>query len=341
MKIAVASGKAGTGKTIVATNLAMVIARSGATATYLDCDVREPNGHEFLKPNITCQGGVEKKVPRVDPAKCQRCGACAALCQFHAIVCLADGARVYEDLCHSCGGCALVCPPGAITEAAHPIGVVKTGVAGPLQFVSGTLNQGESVSLPVLRAIKQAVKQSDWTFMDTPSGTSSPVIEIVRDADFLLLVAEPTPFGLWELRQDLDLAKTLNLRCGVVINRALVGHPEARQLCQQARIPVLAEIPDNMAVAEAYAEGQLAVDVVPGLRRTLAQLLLRLASVATPYGLPQEMRTNLERSASPGGEVASPVSQAGKDAPPAVCYLALRNRRPNPDRPQASPAPGK
>jgi MinD superfamily P-loop ATPase len=341
MKFTIASSKGGAGKTTVATNLAAVIARSGATAAYVDCNVEEPNGHFFLKPEIVSESVVVKQVPCVDPAKCQHCGACAAFCQFHAIVCLADRTLVYGDLCHSCGGCALVCPSGAITKSAHPIGVVKTGIAGQLQFVSGTLNLGEWVSLPVIRAAKQAVPRADWTFMDAPSGTSCPFVESVRDADFLLLVAEPTPFGLYNLRLDLDLAKTLKLPCGVVINRALVGQPEARHLCQQARIPVLAEIPDNMAVAEAYAESQLAVDVVPGLRRTLAQSLLRIASVANPDGLPQEIRTNLEKSARPGGEAASPVSQTGKGAPPTVCYLALRNRRRNPDRHPASPSSGK
>lgn len=341
MKVAVASSKGGTGKTTLAANLAVLIARNGAITAYLDCAVEEPNGHFFLKPEIICESVVEKQVPSVDPAKCQRCGACAALCQFQAIVCLADRTRVYADLCHSCGGCTLVCPSSAIAEAAHPVGVVKTGVAGPLQFVSGVLNVGELVSRPVLRAVKHAAPPADWIFMDTASGASSPGIESLRDADFLLLVAEPTPFGLQDLRRDLNLAKTLKLPCGVVINRALVGQPEARQWCQQARIPVLAEIPDNMAVAEAYAEGQLAVEAVPGLRRTLAQLLLRLAALANPDGLPVEIRTKLEKAASPGGEGASPGSRTGKGAPSTVCYLALRNRRPNPDRHPASPSPGK
>jgi hypothetical protein len=137
----------------------------------------------------------------------------------------------------------------------------------------------------------------------------------------------------------LDLAKSLKLECGVVINRALVGQPEARQLCQQARIPILAEIPDSMAVAEAYSEGQLAVEVVPGLRRTFAQLLLHLASVANTDALPGEVRRNLEKWAGPGGEPSSPISQTPKAPPPAVCYLALRNRRPNPSRHQAGPSP--
>jgi MinD superfamily P-loop ATPase len=339
MKVAVASGKGGAGKTTLATNLAVVMARSGATTAYLDCDVEEPNGHVFLEPRITCESKVEKQVPRVAPAKCRHCGTCAAFCRFGAIVCLDERTLVHDELCHSCGGCTLVCPSGAISEAAHPVGVVNTGVAGPLQFVSGTLNLGELVSLPVLRAVKQVAPRADWSIMDTPSGTSCPAVESARDADFILLVAEPTPFGLHDLRVDLEVAKTLKLPFGVVINRALVGEPEARQLCQKARIPVLAEIPDSMAMAEAYAEGQLGIDAVPGLRRSLAQLLLRVASAASPDSLSQDVRTNLERSARPGGEGASPVSQPGKGPPPAVCYLALRNRRSNPDRRRANPSP--
>jgi MinD superfamily P-loop ATPase len=160
MKVAVASGKGGAGKTTLATNLAMVMARSGAATAYLDCDVEEPNGHVFLKPRITHESGVEKQVPRVDLVKCQHCGTCATFCQFGAIFCLGERTLVHDELCHSCGGCMLVCPSGALSEAAHQVGVVNSGVAGPLQFVSGTLNAGELFSLPVLRAVKQAAPRA-------------------------------------------------------------------------------------------------------------------------------------------------------------------------------------
>jgi MinD superfamily P-loop ATPase len=341
MRVAIASGKGGTGKTTIATSLAAVAARSGATTAYLDCDVEEPNGHLFLNPEIVRESVVGRQVPRVDPAKCQHCGECTRICRFGAMVFLDEQTLMDDELCHSCGGCALVCPSGAITEVQHPVGVVKAGAAGSIQFVSGTLNVGEPASLPVIRAVKQAAPPADWTFIDAPHGAPSPVSESARGCDFLLLVIEPAPFGLHDLRLALDMAKSSKLKCGVVINRALVGHPEARQLCQQARIPILAEIPDSMAVAEACSEGQLAVEAVPGLRRVFAQLLLRLAAVANTDALPGEVRRNLEKWAAPGGEPSSPISQTPNAPPPAVCYLALRNRRPNPSRHRAGSSPDK
>jgi MinD superfamily P-loop ATPase len=157
MRLAVASGKGGTGKTIVATNLAGTLARHGQTVAYVDCDVEAPNGHLFLRPDITGETVVGRLVPRVNPDLCRHCGECARICRFNAIVSLPDRTLVYAELCHSCGGCALVCPAGAITEESHPMGVIKTGIAGKVQFVSGTLNVGEAASPPVIRAAKQAV----------------------------------------------------------------------------------------------------------------------------------------------------------------------------------------
>jgi MinD superfamily P-loop ATPase len=341
MRVAIASGKGGTGKTTIATSLAAVAARSGATTVYLDCDVEEPNGHLFLNPEIVRESVVERQVPRIDPAKCQHCGECTRFCRFGAMACRGEQTLIDDELCHSCGGCALVCPSGAITEVQHPVGVLNTGAAGSIRFVSGTLNVGEPSSLPVIRAVKQAAPPADWTFLDAPHGTSSPIVESLRGCDFLLLVTEPTSFGLHDLRLALDLAKSAKRGCGVVINRALVGHPEARQLCQQARISILAEIPDNMAVAEACSEGQLAVEAVPGLRRIFALLLLRLAAAANTDVLSGEARRNLERWAEPGGEPSAPISQTPNASPPAVCYLALRNRKPNPSRHRAGSSPDK
>ena len=191
-------------------------------------------------------------------------------------MCLPEQTLVYDELCHSCGGCALVCTAGAITEASHPMGVVKTGLAGKIQFVSGTLNVGEAASPPVIRATKQAAPPADWTILDAPPGTACPMIETVRDCHYVLLVTEPTPFGLHDLRLALDVAKTLKLPCGVVVNRAQPRMTETRELCESARVPILAEIPDALDIAKAYSQGQLAVEAVPGLQQTFDQLLRRL-----------------------------------------------------------------
>jgi len=276
MRVAIASGKGGTGKTTVATNLAVTLARHGLPVTYVDCDVEAPNGHLFLRPAIARETAVSRLVPRVNEALCLHCRECARICRFNAILCLGERTLVYDELCHSCGGCALACGAGAIREESHSVGVVKTGSVGEIQFISGTVNVGEASGVPVIRAAKQAAPSTGWTILDAPPGTACSMIETVRDCDYLVLVTEPTPFGLHDLQLALEVARTLKRPCGVVVNRAQSGVNEARELCARAGIPVLAEIPDQMAIARAYSEGQLVVNAVPGLKTIFEQLLQRL-----------------------------------------------------------------
>jgi len=276
MKIAVASGKGGTGKTTVATNLAVTLARHGDAVAYVDCDVEAPNGHLFLRPATSEERPVVRLVPQVNQAQCQHCGRCARICRFNAIVCLPEQTLVYEELCHSCGGCALVCPHRAIIEQPRSMGRVRAGTAGAIQFVSGALDVGEATSPPVIRAAKRAAPAVDWTILDAPPGTACPMIETVRDCDYVLLVTEPTPFGLHDLRLAVDVAKTLQRPCGVAINRAIPVATETRAWCEQMRVPILAEIPDSVDVAKAYAQGQLVTESVPGIREVFDRLRLRL-----------------------------------------------------------------
>ena len=278
MTIAVASGKGGTGKTTVATNLAAVLQRRSQRVTYVDCDVEAPNGHLFLRPAITRENIVSRLVPQVDQERCLGCGACSDICRFNAIVCLPDRVMVSDDLCHSCGGCVRVCPVAAITDKFHPMGVVKTGIAGGIEFVSGTLNVGEASCPPVIRSAKKAAPSAEWTILDAPPGIACPMLETVRGCDYLLLVTEPTPFGLHDLRLAVEAAKALKLPCGAILNRVQQGADATRVFCEQERVPILAEIPDSLAIAEAYSQGKLVVDVLPeglAIFNELAQALTR------------------------------------------------------------------
>jgi len=276
MRIAVASGKGGTGKTTVATNLAFVAAGAGRSVVYVDCDVEEPNGHLFLKPEIATSQPVGGSVPEVAADTCILCGKCGEICQYSAIVCVGEKVLVFPELCHSCGGCWLVCPVNAITETQRVTGRVETGRAGDVQFVQGLLNVGEVMSPPLIRATKAAASDGDVMIYDVPPGTSCPVIESVRGCDYVLLVTEPTPFGLNDLKLAVEMTRALKMPFGVVINRADVGDAETTAFCRTHRIDVLAEIPDDRRIAEAYSRGELACRAVDGYAALFEKLLSQL-----------------------------------------------------------------
>lgn len=275
-RIAVASGKGGTGKTTVATNLAWVAARRGRAVAYLDCDVEEPNGRLFLRPQVDDDRPIEKPVPVVDPARCTHCGACARICRYGAIAALPSRTVVFADLCHACGGCALVCPADAIREEPRPIGRLRMGRSGDIRFVEGVLDVGEAMSPPAIRAVKAVMPEVGLTLLDAPPGTSCPVVETLRGSDYVLLVTEPTPFGLHDLKLAVEMVRTLKMPMGVVVNRAGTGNGKVRAYCAKRRIPVLAEIPDDRAVAEAYSRGEMIARTVPGYAERFAELLDRL-----------------------------------------------------------------
>ncbi len=273
MILAIASGKGGTGKTTVATNLAYVASRNGQSVAYLDCDVEEPNGHIFLKPEIMDRRPVGSLVPRVDAEKCTLCGECGEICQYSAIVRVGKKVLVYPELCHACGGCSLVCSDGAITEVSREIGVLETGRAGAIDFAQGLLNIGQPMSPPVIRAVKSTAFQADLTVVDAPPGTSCPVIEAVRGADFVVLVTEPTPFGFHDLQLAVEMVRVLRLPLGVVINRAGLDGTDVRSYCTARRIPILQEIPDDRRLAEAYSRGVMACEALPEYQAMFAGLL--------------------------------------------------------------------
>ncbi len=281
MKIAVASGKGGTGKTTVSANLAVAASRRGQRVAYLDCDVEEPNGHIFLKPAITHHEPVGMLIPRVDEDRCTLCGKCGEICEFSAIVCVGRKVLLYPELCHACGGCWLVCPEDAITEITREMGVLETGRAGSIQFVQGLLNIGEAMSPPVIKAVRAAAVDADLIIIDAPPGTSCPVIESTRDCDFVVLVTEPTPFGLNDLKLAVEMVRALKLPFGVVINRAGIGDHSVQAYCRKNEIRILAEIPDDRRIAEAYSRGELICDALPGYAAMFAGLLHEITHEAT------------------------------------------------------------
>ena len=264
MQIAIASGKGGTGKTTVASNLAYIVSQNGASVKYLDCDVEEPNGHLFLNPEIEEKREVSIPVPEVDESKCTGCGLCAKICQYKAIASLPGKVLVFQELCHGCGGCTEVCPENAITETGREIGVIEVGMASQIQFVHGKLRIGEAMSPPLIREVRQEIKDNAINIIDVPPGTSCPVITAIKDTDFVVLVTEPTPFGLNDLGLALDMVRELGLPHGVVVNRHEDDNLRARMFCKERNVPVLAEIPDDRRVAEAYSIGKLASETVPG-----------------------------------------------------------------------------
>ncbi|RJP65044.1 MAG: (4Fe-4S)-binding protein [Candidatus Abyssobacteria bacterium SURF_17] len=272
MKIAVASGKGGTGKTTIATNLAVSLSSQGHRVLYADCDVEEPNGHIFLKPCIRRVEHVGVPIPDVDASRCSNCGACGEMCQFSAIVCINDRVLTFPELCHGCNGCILVCPESAIREVRREIGVIEWGNSNGVEFVHGTLRIGEAMAAPLIRAVKEHLPADAISIIDVPPGTSCPVIEAVRDTDFVLLVTEPTPFGFNDLQLAVEMVRALKLQFGIIINRCDVGNDEVRRYCIRENIPLLLEIPDDRRIAEAYSRGQMAVEAVPAIREQLLEL---------------------------------------------------------------------
>jgi MinD superfamily P-loop ATPase len=281
MKIAIASGKGGTGKTTVATCLAQVLAETGLRVRYLDCDVEEPNGHLFLHPEIYESKPVTVPVPEVDREKCVGCGLCAKICQYAAIACVKKKVVTFPELCHGCGGCARVCPAGAIREVGRGIGVAETGRSCKIDFAQGCLRVGEAMSPSLIRQVRDIPTGAELDIIDAPPGTSCPAITAIRGADFVLLVTEPTPFGLNDLALALDMVRELDIPRAVVVNRHEDENLSARKFCSERHVQIAAEIPDDRRVAEAYSQGLLPVIALPEYRPYFLDLWANVNKLAT------------------------------------------------------------
>jgi MinD superfamily P-loop ATPase len=269
MIISIASGKGGTGKTTVATNLAVSL---GGGVQLLDCDVEEPNAHLFIHPVFEKEEIVSTAVPEVDETKCNLCGKCGEICQFKAIVVIGKTVLPFQELCHSCGGCMEVCPEHAIREGQRVLGEIEIGHRNGLEFIHGRLRVGEAMAPPLIRKVRSFAHPDKVTIIDAPPGTSCPVIAAMKGADFVLLVTEPTPFGLHDLKLAVGAVRILRIPCGLVINRSDMGDDRLREYAGAEGIPILMEIPFDRKIAESYSRGELLVDVRPEWKEKFLQL---------------------------------------------------------------------
>ncbi len=268
MKIAVASGKGGTGKTSFAVNLALSL----GGAQVLDCDVEEPNAHILLRPEVEETIPVELLVPRIIEDKCDRCGECARFCQYNALFVVGETAMIFPELCHSCGGCGIICPRDAIIEEPRQIGKVLKGSAGDIDLVYGEINVGEPLAVPVISAVKKHMREDTTVILDAPPGTSCPVVETVHGADFCLLVTEPTPFGLHDLQITVEVVRELGVPMGVVVNFAGIGDRGVYDFCEKQEIPITMEIPFDRRIAELYSRGTPFVAAMPEWKKRFMDL---------------------------------------------------------------------
>ena len=279
MIVAVASGKGGTGKTLISVSLARLLSQH-ESVQYLDCDVEEPNGHLFLRPELSLRESVRLKFPVVDASRCNLCGECSRFCAFNALALAGSKLLVFPDLCHSCGGCALVCPQRAISWEEREIGIVEEGVSGGITFVHGQLALGARLVPPLIEAVRRRTRSQGIAIVDAPPGAACPVVAAVRGADLVLLVTEPTPFGLNDLEIAAELVHLLGLKAAVIINRYGVGDDRVERFCGEKGLRVWERIPYDRRIAEAYASGRDVAEEVPEFARACRSLLAKLKAEA-------------------------------------------------------------
>jgi MinD superfamily P-loop ATPase len=282
MIVSVASGKGGTGKTTVAASLAAVW---GGSLLAVDLDVEEPNLHLFLHPRIEGNETAHMTVPVVDEARCTYCRACSDLCQFKAISVMPQLILTFPEMCHGCGGCMAICPEKAITPGQRELGEISWGEAGAVGFLMGRLRIGEAMSPPLMRRVKAKLKQmiaagGGDAIIDAPPGVSCPAVNAVIDSDVIILVTEPTPFGFYDFQLAWEAFTPLGKPMATVVNRAGLGNDDIYRFCRDKRLPILAEIPFDRAIAEAYAHGRIIAEVSPELRETFVSLRNKIRGLA-------------------------------------------------------------
>ena len=280
MKVAIASGKGGTGKTTIAVNLALAAEEA---VQLLDCDVEEPNVHLFLEGKEKRERRVSILIPEIIESRCtakEGCDLCSQFCEFGAIVCLGGFPVTMPEMCHGCGGCKRACPQKAIREIAHPIGTVITSQYKNIFLVQGELDIGMSMTGGVIGGVREEIKRDTLAILDSPPGTSCPAVATLQDCDFAVLVTEPTPFGLNDLKLAVDMTRALEVPFGVVINRAETEYDLINKYCAAERIQILAEVPDDRRIAKSYAKGVPIIEALPDYKALFKALLVRIKEAA-------------------------------------------------------------
>jgi len=266
MLVAFASGKGGTGKTLCATCLADYLARYNDDVAYVDADVEEPNGFLFLRPLINRVERMALPLPKLKTGVCSGCGECQRFCAYNAILAVKDGVIVFPELCHSCGGCLRVCPEDALEEWPREVGTFSEGMSGKLTCFSGRLDVGEARAAPVIEQLLDRIPGNGPVIVDAPPGTSCSAMAAVKRADLVVLVTEPTPFGLHDLRLAVEICRILNRAVVAVINRSDLGDERAEEYLEGEGIGIIARLPFQRKVADAYAAGRLAYEYSPELK---------------------------------------------------------------------------
>ncbi|MFH2068319.1 MAG: P-loop NTPase [Candidatus Omnitrophota bacterium] len=281
IKIAISSGKGGTGKTFIATNLAKVLAEKYSRIRYLDCDVEEPNGHLFLKPVINKEEDINLIAPaEADKKKCILCGKCAQVCKYNAIAVVNKQVLIFNELCHVCGACKIVCPVDAIIEKKRKIGVMKEGVSDKIKVYYALLETAEGGMSPrLVKRVKECIGEG-INILDSAPGTSCPVVETVKDVDVCILVTDPTPFGINDLKLSVDMAREVGQEPVIIVNRAEYKDAALKEYCLKEELDIIGEIPDQRRIAESYSRGEMAVEKFPEIKKmfeTLGDKILILA----------------------------------------------------------------
>ncbi len=275
MKIAVLSGKGGTGKTMLSVNLAAV----AENCTYIDCDVEEPNGHLFFSPINIVSDTVTIRIPKVDQNLCTACRKCIDICKFNALAYISQKLFVFDSICHACGACSILCPENAISEVDKKIGVIQTGISENVLVKTGILNVGESSGVPIIKKIMNApIEKSDFVFIDCPPGSACIVMESIKDADFCILIAEPTIFGAHNLNMVYELVKLFNKPFGVILNKFMEGVNPSEDFCLEKKVNILGKIPYCTELGMLNSNGKILVRENSHYKKMFADLLQTVIS---------------------------------------------------------------